>query len=230
MGQQLVERGGHFTRGHVNGDIDMSALWTVEQSVNFDFLAVLLLLVAEQLRLEDRKLRLRLEDVLLGGAPGGVTAFGDTQDGLQKLLVALGEGDGDAGVMQFVVGLLEAGDDAQADGEILLEFGIGLFGGNLTAQFLFAREGHFLRDHDAGVGDGRDANAGYRVGSAAGGVAERDGGLGQGTSLGGPLAGSFVFLLRGQDLAVVAQGFVYQRRQGLRGSQRGESQKTETSF
>src|ERR1022692_1788118 len=151
----------------------MSALWTVEQSVDFDFLGGMVLLVAEQLRFEDRKLRLRPEDVLLGGAPGGVTGFGDAQDGLQKVLVPVGEGDGGVGVMQFVVGLLEAGDDAEADGEILLKFGIGLFGGDLTAQFLFAREGYFLRDHDAGVGDGRNANAVYRVGSAAGGVAER---------------------------------------------------------
>src|ERR1017187_8183715 len=90
-------------------------------------------------------------------------------------------------MMQFVVGLLEAGDDAQADREILLEFGVGLFGGDLTAQFLFAWEGHFLRDGDARVGGGRDAYAGYRVRRAAGGVAERDRGLGQGTSLRGPL-------------------------------------------
>ena len=55
-------------------------------------------------------------------------------------------------MVQFVVGLLEARDDIEADGEVLLVLGRGFFRRDLAAQRALAGEGQFLGDHDADVG------------------------------------------------------------------------------
>ena len=59
---------------------------------------------------------------------------------MQEFLVAVYEVYGGVGVVQFVIGLLEARDDVEADCEVLLVLRRGLFGGDLSAQGALAGE------------------------------------------------------------------------------------------
>ena len=198
------------------GYVDVAALRPVEDRVDLDFLGIALLFVAHKLRLEDGELGLRFEYVLLRRAAHGVAHFGDPQDILQEFLVAVYEVDGGVGVVQFVVGLLQAGADIEADGEVLLVLGGGFFGRDLAAQLALAREGQFLGDHDSGVAGDVAAESRPRVGRAVGRVPERDHGVGQAVFLAGTLACRLVLLLRREHLAVVQQRFVHKRGQRLR--------------
>ena len=90
-----------------SGHLDVAALRTVEQRVDLDLLGIALLLVAQQLRLEDGELRLRLEYVLLRRPAHRVAHLGDPQDILQQFLIAVYERDAGVGVVQFVIRLLE---------------------------------------------------------------------------------------------------------------------------
>ncbi|SPE30776.1 hypothetical protein SBA6_1320007 [Candidatus Sulfopaludibacter sp. SbA6] len=220
VGQHLVERGGDFPRRHFHRHFDVSHPRAVQERADFDFLGGPLLLVAEELRLEDRELRLRLENILLRGPAHGVAGFGNAQDILQQVLVAVDEDDAHVGVVQLVVGLLEPRDHAESHRAILLEFGIGLFDGDLAAQLELAGERHFLRDGDAGVAGGGGSDSGDWPRAPVGCVAQRDGGVGEARGLAGALARGFVFLLRRQDLAIVAQSFADKLGQGLRTGER----------
>jgi hypothetical protein len=167
------KRAGHLAQFHVRR-LRSRAHRPVQQRVDFDLLAALFLLVAQQLRLENGELRLRFEDILLRRAAHGIPGFGDPQDPLQQFLVARGVDNRLDGVVQFVVGLLQARDHVQPHREILLEFGVRLPGGDLAAQFLLAGEWHFLRDHDAGVAGDVAPQSRHGVRRAIGRVAQRD--------------------------------------------------------
>ena len=141
MRQHVVQRRRQFAGRHVFGHLDVPALRPVEQRVNLDLLRFAFLLVAQQLRLEDGELRLRLEHVLLRRAPHRIAHLGDSQDVLQQFLVAAHEGDAGVGVVQFVVRLLDARRDVEAHREALLVLRGGFLRRDLAAQLALAGKG-----------------------------------------------------------------------------------------
>ena len=210
--QHLLQGAGHLAQFHVRRHFNHATHRPVQQRVDFDLLAALFLLVAQQLRLENGELRLRFKNILLCRPAHGIPGFGDPHNPLQQFLVARGVDNRLDGVVQFVIDLFQARDHAQPHREILLEFGVRLPGGDLTTQFLLAGEWHSLRDHDAGVAGDVAPQSRHGIRRAIGRVAQRDRRATQTAGLAGPLPGGLVLLLRGQNFAIVVQRFVHQGR------------------
>jgi len=118
-------------------------------------------------------------------------------------------------MVKFVVCLREARDHAQAHRAVLIEFGGGFFLRDGAAQRTLARRRQFLGERHSHIGDRLPPKAIDRIRPSHRRVADRDRGIRQAALLRGPLTGSLVSLLGGENLTIAAQRFFDERGQRL---------------
>ena len=101
--------------------------------------------------LQDRDLRLRLEDVLLGRLAHRVAGFGDLQELVEQIDVAAQYVHSGKRIRPAKVGLLDPGDHAQLRLLVLLPFCLGFLDRHVAGQLALSGERDLLRDHHPDV-------------------------------------------------------------------------------
>ncbi len=184
-----------------------------QQRVDLGLAAAPLLFERCLFGLEQRQPRLRLDQLLLHALAGLVAGGGELEETVEQGAAAGEHVEHGVRVIELVPGGLEAGDDRDLDGLILLPCGARFLQRDLPAQAALAGSGQGLRGHEAGARHGFAAETlpGQRAADAR--VAEGKHRVREAGGLRGALAGGLELLARGKNLRIAREGLFNQARE-----------------